>query len=287
MRRRRLGIVTMALAIIVLSLLSFNRTTVAQPYPSISGTVAREYVNNLLTNYNALITSDYGVHPSSTVTDYFQLYHAVGYSFNVTVMKWDNNTDYPFFGFVFIPILSNSLLVTVNNDTTACDYVLSSPGFPPPDAAACSAFQLRPDNDLGVVMPQAAGNGTYGASTSPFLWLANATTLYANPLASSAQAGQLLFQDDQRAYVPPPTPTLLDQLVSFIQTYIIIWLFGIVGAVAGAAYLYDRRKGHHGVRPARKASKKPKHKAHIAMMNRSQPSLSRRFTLSFRSPISS
>jgi hypothetical protein len=175
-------------------------------------------VNNLIDSYNALVTVHYGYYPNSTVLNHFRLYHAIGYSFNVTVMKW-NSTTTAFVGFVFIPIISVSPQIVIDNNNTVLH--LTYPNAP----ESWFSSLIKPNNTLGFAIEQGTSVGTNGTRIVPFIWVANATTMFANPQMSSADAANYIFRQAQSGYTQNLTQaTISSQSANSPPSGIIGWV---------------------------------------------------------------
>jgi hypothetical protein len=230
----------------LVALLSIPETGVAigQQTSWITQDVATEYVKNLLSTYNADFTATYGSSVNPNFTKDFRLYQSYGYSFNVTVMRWiPNSTD--FIAFIFNPINSFSPIVTIDSNSYLQPILFLQ--FP--------TFLAHPklNNNLGFAQRQSAYNGTSGAGYGPFIWIANSTTLFADPMTSSAQTANFLFRNDQSA-VPPPNPP--NPILDFLSNPWVLAIIGIVGFVASILYINEvvRRRLH----PPKKKHKKRK-----------------------------
>jgi hypothetical protein len=153
-------------------------------------------VKNLLDTYNSLVNLYYGYYPDSHVLDRFRLYHAVGYSFNVTVMRF-NSTTKAFVAFVFVPIMSASPPIIIDDNDTFIHFQF--PNLPESFEPSISAL-LKPNNTLGILQVQGTSVGPNGTRLAPRIWIANATTMFANIMTSSADAANYVFKEDQAGY---------------------------------------------------------------------------------------
>jgi hypothetical protein len=185
---------TFALLIVLVTL--FSSQSVFAQSDWIDRTVVTQYVDNLLDSYNALVNLHYGYYPNSAVLNRFRLYHAVGYSFNVTVMKF-NSTTTAFVAFVFVPIMSASPLIVIDNNDTFIHFQF--PNLPKSLEPAMSAL-LKPNNTLGIEQVQGTSVGPNGTRLAQRIWIANATTMFDNPMTSSADAATYMFKGDQAGY---------------------------------------------------------------------------------------
>ena len=181
--------------LVVLVILFSSQSAFAQS-DWINRTLVTQYVNNLLDTYNALVNQNYGYYPNSAVLNRFRLYHAVGYSFNVTAMKF-NSTTTAFVVFVFVPIMAASPLIIIDNNHTFIHF--QYPNLPKSMEPAMSSL-LKPNNTLGIIQVQATSVSPNGTRLAPRIWIANATTMFANIMQSSADAANYIFKSDQAGY---------------------------------------------------------------------------------------
>jgi hypothetical protein len=188
--------VTRFLVLLALITLLGLQSVASQSSDWIDRTVVTQYVKNLLDTYNSLVNLNYGYYPDAHVLDRFRLYHAVGYSFNVTVMRF-NSTTKAFVVFVFLPIMAASPLVLIDNNDTFIH--IQFPNLPESLESAMSSL-LRPNNTLGIIQVQGTSVGPNGTRLAPRIWIANATTMFANIMTSSADAANYIFKSDQAGY---------------------------------------------------------------------------------------
>lgn len=217
--------------IALLTLPNLSLSVMTQPAPWISQSIVTQYVNNLIDTYNAKVTATYGLHPDFTITDNFKLYHASDHSFNVTVVRYNDSSNIAI-GFVFVPIISPAPVIVIDNTATVCELT-----YP-----ICIPF--APNNDLGFAVRQSAYNGSRGAGYGPFIWIANATTLFADPLVSSAEAADSLFRNDQKAV--PSSDALTAFLTWFNDNLLIktiVTIFGGLGAFVLIFFGFLRNRG--------------------------------------------
>lgn len=179
----------------LITLLGFQ-SVASQSSDWVERTVVTQYVKNLLDTYNSLVNLYYGYYPDSHVLDRFRLYHAVGYSFNVTVMRF-NSTTTAFVAFIFVPIMSASPLIIIDNNDTFIHF--QYPNLPESMEPAMSAL-LKPNNTLGFEQVQGTSVGPNGTRLAQRIWVANATTMFANIMTSSADAANYIFKSDQAGY---------------------------------------------------------------------------------------
>lgn len=187
------------------------------------------FVDNLISSYYALVTQHYGYYPNSSVLNNFRLYHAVGFNYNVTVMRWSANRT-NFAGIVFNLVVASSPTIRYN------DSYLQDLLFPRQlDFDFIAKFP--PNNDLGFAFRQGSGGGTNGTTVLPFIYVANLTTDLPNPMTTSAVVASDEFQGDQRAMTGAPAPNPINSLGSAIRSIPVIadywWLLVIL---AGAVY---------------------------------------------------
>jgi hypothetical protein len=208
-------------------------------------------VKNLLDTYNSLVNLYYGYYPDSHVLDRFRLYHAVGYSFNVTVMRF-NSTTRAFVSFVFVPIMAAFPLIIIDNNDTFIQ--LQFPILPRSLEPAMSNL-FRPNNTLGIIQVQGTSVGPNGTRLAPRIWIANATTMFANIMKSSADAANYIFKNDQAGYnqdlARSQTATSSQSSSSQTSTQSNPWeiIWGGIGAVSVivglvASLLYLHREGY-------------------------------------------
>jgi hypothetical protein len=211
--------ISISVLLVALITLLGSQSVVAQSSPWVNRTIVTQYVDNLIVSYNALVTMHYGYYPNSTVLNHFRLYHAIGYSFNVTVMKW-NSTTTAFVGFVFIPIISSSPQIVIDNNGTVLHLL-----YP---LAPESMFNfIKPNNTLGFATEQGVSIGFNGTRIVPFIWVANATTMFANPMMSSADAANYLFQVGQSYFSSTQSltqTTIISQSANTPPSGIIEWI---------------------------------------------------------------
>ena len=175
------------------------------------------------------------------------MYHAVGYSFNVSVMKF-NSTTTAFVAFIFVPIMSASPLIVIDNSDTFIHFQF--PNLAQSLEPEMSAL-LKPNNTLGVEQVQGTSVGPNGTSLAPRIWIANATTMFANPMTSSADAATYMFKSDQAGYnqdlarnqtttslrpvINPSSCGMFELICSLPITVAIEW---VGGAIVGLLVLY-------------------------------------------------
>lgn len=195
-RLERATRISISVLLVVLITLLGSQSIASQSSDWVERIVVTQYVKNLLDTYNSLVNLYYGYYPDSHVLDRFRLYHAVGYSFNVTVMRF-NSTTKAFVVFVFVPIMAASPLVIINNNDTFIHF--QYPNLSESFESSMSAL-LKPNNTLGIIQVGGTSVGPNGTRLASRVWIANATTLFANIMKSSADAANSIFEGDQAGY---------------------------------------------------------------------------------------
>ncbi|MDV3293658.1 MAG: hypothetical protein LYZ70_05255 [Nitrososphaerales archaeon] len=244
-RRERLVAVVLALALIGFGPV---QPIMAQSNPWDNRAAVTQFTNNFLTTYNFMVSQFHLANPNLTISGHFLLYHTIGYSFNVTVLRLDDN-DTRYICFAFVPIQSNTPLISIDdNETAQSRYFPNLPG-------------LRPNNSLGAELRQGLFTGTSGSGYLPFIWIANASRLLANPSLYSAQVAQYVFDDDSRSYPPPPTLAWYSPIEKWLGTF--WWVVFVVGGavvslVTGLHYWRNEMWPFHRSGTPKKVKHKPK-----------------------------
>jgi hypothetical protein len=219
--------------------------TLTQPLPTINQSVVTQYAENFLSSYNALIIQNYRPNHDPTIMRHFRFYEAIGYSFNVTIM-WVANDSTRYIGFIFVPILASSPKITVNNSTTLADvYFLGDNDIA--NINANNNYGLLVDGMSSVSFNNSITNGfeITGYGTSPYIWMANASHLFADPLGSSAGAAQMLFNQDQNTIPKPSTPNPFIAFVTNPLVQAIVEFIGLPSSLIAILGLILHRKSHH------------------------------------------
>ena len=247
------------LIVFIAILVSFGAgQTFAQSLPAINQNVVIEYAQELLKIYNVQVINHYGYNLNSTISKCFPLYEATGYSFNVTVM-WASNDSTRYIGFVFVPILASSLNIVVNNDSTIAYYEASILNPPISEHFNSSEFNemvfsndyiyshFVADNSYGFFLRQGSGNQLFNGSSivtglSPFIWFANASALFADPIDNSEAAALWLFHNNQNTIPKPSTP---NPVIAFITNPVFLAIIAIISLAIGILAVIPRRKSQH------------------------------------------
>lgn len=233
--------VAIVVAFVVLLTISNHFSATAQA-PPISQMVAQEYADNLLSTYHKEVWDNYKNYSTSDLQQWFLLYQPTGYSYNVTVLKW-NETSNEYICFAFVPFISPSPHVAVASETLK-QFLYPNLDDPRVNASA-SAFEsylgtIKSNTPLGWEIRQGAYGGSLGSGTQPLIWMANTTMLLADLLTSSAAAGDYIFRNDQRGFLDTIGKTQTSQTItSFggipISTsggYLLLWIVGIAALVS-------------------------------------------------------
>src|SRR6266566_6656278 len=110
---------TILLLMLVCVVLPTQKASGTYTLPPPSNT--RMYVDNLISSYNALVPSN--APNFDGIKGYYALYHAIGNTFKVLVMRCDNTTQVVVLNFV--PIGGNDPIVVMDdNDTFVGAYKL-------------------------------------------------------------------------------------------------------------------------------------------------------------------
>jgi hypothetical protein len=236
----------MVVFLVILVTFSSTEGNAANKYVLPDPDKTRQYVNNLIESYNALVKSNDSYRPDfASIKVYFKLYHDVGYSFKVIVAQAlpndpvanagiTNATD--FLDLAFIPIAGNIPDIDMEYNRSASEIS----GF----GGLTGAGNLREDltiNWQGGVRYQAIAYCIFKSDIS-----SNDTL---NSINSKNAAVQIYQADRSRIPASTTQATANTQSTSLPPSGIIEWIgsrpitdiFGIVGFVASVVYLYEKR----------------------------------------------
>ena len=169
----------------------------AQTTPWFNYSAAKSYVDTLLTDYYADVQFGQSNQPNFTVdSSNFQLWHGVGYNFNVTVMRF-NSTLTGVVGFAFQPIQSNLPLVSIDNTDTVQEYFQTPPlttggqTYTFSEATVGITAYGTAYFNIGSNFPQ------YGRPVIPVIWVTNSAWVLNDSSGQNAKhAADAIYQED-------------------------------------------------------------------------------------------
>jgi len=171
----------------------------AQTHPDgtfpINGTAATLYAKSLIDDYNAIVNDKETSSDIQTYQHFFWLYHAVGASFEVQVLRDNvsltNGQTNDEIEFLFTPIQASSPNVTVYTNETGRELRFYVAGFNQSAAARLDYrdFCLSHGTGYGRMYSQTP----IGASIYSLMWFTNSSSVYNNTLVNSESAAQAIY----------------------------------------------------------------------------------------------
>ncbi len=240
----------MAFAFIFLIVGGAGTTSAQQSIGGISKSVLTQYARNLLTTYDFEVSQYLLQHQGTVAKGHFLLYQELGFSYNVTAMRW-NDTYAGYIAFAFFPIIGTSPQLTVSNTTAVAFVTNSNPGF------ASFYSRLKPNNSVGFAFRQGLFVGPNGSGYMPYIWVAVTDSIFNSPLGSSAAAADQIFQNDARSFATPPWyQPILDFFTAF-WLYIVLGVGAVFTLITGIHYFYKEMwPFHRSGRPSAKSKGK-------------------------------
>ena len=113
-----------AIAVLLIGLLTFSnlpQVATAQTAPWIDPTATMNYVDNMISSYDALASNDALYLNFTSVEPHLTLYHSVGNSFEVIALRTLPNND-SFVSFIFVPFASNNPVLVINSTVALDDF---------------------------------------------------------------------------------------------------------------------------------------------------------------------
>ena len=263
---RAVRVAAIVALVVFLTAPNLPRPTAAQT-PWINQKAAVSYASDLINDYNAFVDSEQATWANFTsIQSHFSLYHALGDSFEVIVVKSttitinSNGTDVV--GFIFMPIASPQPQIIVEQNETLEDLTNVNPFAV--ITRLLNSTAVGSIEDTCEMSPLHYGTAFYSCMMNeptqvkylPLVWVTSISTEVQNDTFASAKtAAQIIYRNDEISTIPPP-PTLADEVFGFIKTYIYGVLFAVVSFLASVIYL--REKGYLGGHSKTSKKKRPK-----------------------------
>lgn len=241
--------VTVVAFIALLSLSNLSVIVMAEFPPWINQSATTQYVTNLLNSYNALVDSKEALAPNFPSIEHdFSLYHDVGYSFKVLVVRSSslsynsNNTDVV--AFIFTPIQSSQPQVTIDNNHTLEDFIAITPGAPAMNLNGSfeGSTLLSPLLPYGTAFYRYTMNQQDKVVYVPLVWVTSISRQVLNDTSvNSKNAAEAIYQEDKLFLSSATTSTTTqnpnmpgDIIANWLAEVIrspISWLAGVMAIV--------------------------------------------------------